>query len=101
VAAARLSARLTGLSGEESERIRQLLERAGLPTTVNLSAAQRRKVLAAMMLDKKVSGGEVKFVLARRIGEVVFGQQVPAAELQAVLETMGKSPTAKSRKTRI
>ncbi len=32
-----------------------------------------------MQLDKKVSGGEIKFVLARRIGAVEFGHQVPLA----------------------
>jgi 3-dehydroquinate synthetase len=30
-----------------------------------------------MKLDKKVSGGEIKFVLARKIGMVEFGQAVP------------------------
>ena len=39
--------------------------------------SQRRKLFAAMRLDKKVSGGEIKFVLAKRIGKVVWGQRVP------------------------
>jgi len=30
-----------------------------------------------MRLDKKVSGGEINFVLARRIGQVEFGHRVP------------------------
>ena len=30
-----------------------------------------------MRLDKKVSGGEFKFVLAKRIGKAVWGQRVP------------------------
>ena len=38
-----------------------------------------------MKLDKKVSGGEIKFVLARRIGEVEFGQNVPAAMIEQML----------------
>ena len=38
-----------------------------------------------MQRDKKVSGGEIKFVLARRIGEVVWGQKVPLARVEAVL----------------
>ena len=29
-----------------------------------------------MKLDKKVSGGEVKFVLAQKIGRVVWAQRV-------------------------
>ena len=38
-----------------------------------------------MKLDKKVSAGEIKFVLAERIGKVVWGQKVPAAVLQEAL----------------
>ena len=29
-----------------------------------------------MRLDKKVSGGEIKFVLAKKIGKVVWNQRV-------------------------
>ena len=79
VAAARLSARLLGLPARDVERIERLFQRAGLPTQVKLNAPQRQKLLAAMQLDKKVSGGEIKFVLARRIGAVEFGHRVPTA----------------------
>ena len=79
VAAAKLSAQLLGLPAREVERIERLFQRAGLPTQVKLNAPQRQKLLAAMQLDKKVSGGEIKFVLARRIGAVEFGHQVPLA----------------------
>jgi 3-dehydroquinate synthase len=85
VAAAKLSARLLGLSAREVDRIENLFHRAGLPTHVKLNAPQRQKLLAAMKLDKKVSGGEIKFVLARKIGAVEFGRQVPAARLAGAL----------------
>jgi 3-dehydroquinate synthetase len=39
-----------------------------------------------MKLDKKVSAGEVKFVLAKRIGKVVWGQNVPESLIRAVLD---------------
>jgi 3-dehydroquinate synthetase len=42
-------------------------------------------MMAAMKLDKKVSGGEVKFVLAKRIGLVEPGRQVPADLLAQAL----------------
>jgi 3-dehydroquinate synthase len=87
VAAARLSARTLGLPQNDVERIASLLKRAGLPIQVKLSPAQRQKVLAAMKLDKKVSGGEVQFVLAKRIGAVSFGQRVPATLLEEVLNS--------------
>jgi 3-dehydroquinate synthase len=81
VVAARLSTQVLGLPAREADRIESIFQRAGLPTRVKLNAPQRRKLLAAMRLDKKVSGGEVKFVLARRIGAVEFGRRVPAALL--------------------
>src|SRR5688572_18113779 len=72
-AAAKLSARVLGLRQREVERIITLFERAGLPVQIALSARQREKLFSAMRLDKKVSSGEIKFVLAKRIGEVVCG----------------------------
>lgn len=85
VAAARLSARVLGLPAREVKRISDLFERTGLPTRVKLNARQRQKLLAAMRLDKKVSGGEIKFVLARRMGRVVWGQRVLETEILRVL----------------
>ncbi len=85
VAAARLSAKLTGLPASDVTRITELFERAALPTRVKLSAAQRVKLFAAMRLDKKVTGGEIKFVLAQRIGKVVWGRRVPEATIQQLL----------------
>lgn len=85
VAAAQLSATILGLPQPETGRIAQLLMRAGLPTELKLTSGQRPKVLRAMALDKKVRDGEVKFVLARRIGSVAIGQRVPATVLESVL----------------
>jgi 3-dehydroquinate synthase len=90
VAAALLSARRQGLSDGEVERIRRLLDRAGLPTTVRLDRRQRALVQKTMRLDKKVSEGEVKFVLAERIGRVVWGQGVPSAQIDETLEALGQ-----------
>ena len=88
VAAAHLSAELAGLSEQDVERIRALFVAAGLPVSIKLSSAQRAKLLAAMTLDKKVSGGEIKFVLAERIGKVVWGQRVPAAAVHRALDAI-------------
>ncbi len=85
VAAAKLSTELLGLHGAELERITNLFAQAGLPTQIKLSAAQRRRILAAMKLDKKVSHGEVKFVLAEKIGKVRWGQSVPPALIAQAL----------------
>ena len=85
VAASQLSSRLLGLPERDGQRIASLFERAGLPTQLKVNGAQRRKLLAAMRLDKKVSGGEIKFVLAKGIGRVEYGQKVPTGLLEEVL----------------
>jgi 3-dehydroquinate synthase len=88
VAAAILSQSLLGLPRSELERIQSLLDRAGLPTSIPLNSGQREKLRAAMKLDKKVRAGRVKFVLARRIGRVECGHEVPARLLDQALDTL-------------
>jgi 3-dehydroquinate synthase len=85
VAAARLSARLLGLPAREVDRVAAIFQRTGLSTSVSLNALQRQNLLASMRLDKKVSGGEVKFVLARRIGSVSIGHNVPPHLIEQAL----------------
>jgi 3-dehydroquinate synthetase len=36
-------------------------------------------------LDKKVSAGEINFVLAKKIGKVVWGQKVSTALIEEIL----------------
>jgi 3-dehydroquinate synthase len=91
VAAAKLSTALAGLPENDATRITELFQRAGLPTEVKLNTSQRPKLLAAMKLDKKVSDGEIKFVLAKKIGQVVWGQRVPTTEIERVLTTDGRA----------
>ncbi len=85
VAAAKISQELSGLSAGEVARIEALFAEADLPTRVKLNAAQTKRLLAAMKLDKKVSGGEIKFVLAQAIGRVITGQRVPEASVRQAL----------------
>lgn len=84
-AAARLSGLILGLPAAEVKRIQSLLERTGLATSVKLNERQRTKLFAAIKLDKKVSDGEARFVLAKRIGKVVWNQRVPEAVIHRVL----------------
>ena len=44
------------------------------------------KLLTAVKLDKKISGGQVKFVLAKSIGRVDFGTEVPQAFIRASMK---------------
>ncbi len=85
VAAAKISAQILGLPEDQVERIATLFQRAGLPVAVKLNPAQREQLYAAMKLDKKVTGGEVKFVLARRIGEIQLSHRVPKALIEHVM----------------
>jgi 3-dehydroquinate synthase len=85
VAAAKLSQKILGLPQRDVERIKNLFQRAGLPTQIQLNSNQRKKLFAAMLLDKKVSGGEIRFVLARKIGSVEFGKKVSPALIEEVL----------------
>jgi 3-dehydroquinate synthase len=89
VAAAKLSHTILGLPSADVVRIEKLFIRSGLPVKIKLSGTQRAKLFAAMKLDKKVSGGEVKFVLAQKIGKVVWGQQVASTSINEVLEFVG------------
>ena len=85
VAASKLSQKVLGLPSGDAGRIESLLHRSGLPVKLKLNPRQRKKLFAAMRLDKKVSDGEVRFVLAETIGRVRFGCLVPAELLaQAV-----------------
>ena len=84
VLAADLSARIGWLAAADALRVRDLVARAGLPVTPPPSVVGD-EVLAAMGLDKKVIDGRVRFVLARRIGEVAVTHDVPPAALRQTL----------------
>ncbi|HEV2318230.1 MAG TPA: 3-dehydroquinate synthase [Verrucomicrobiae bacterium] len=85
VIAARLSEMILGMPPDDVQRIEALFGRAGLPTHIELRPARRQKLFTAMRLDKKSAGGEVRFVLARKIGEVEFGKRVPAEAIDSAL----------------
>jgi len=71
------------ISSEEPERLRRLLERAGLPTSVpGISSTQ---MLEHMSIDKKVQAGRVRFVLLKGIGASFVSADYPDAALQRAL----------------
>ncbi|HEY3762806.1 MAG TPA: 3-dehydroquinate synthase [Verrucomicrobiae bacterium] len=89
VAAAGLSRKIQKMPQSEVGRVGELFKRAGLPTQIRLNAGQRQKLFMAMRLDKKVGGGEIKFVLAKKIGKVVWSQRVPEHLITQTLEEIG------------
>jgi 3-dehydroquinate synthase len=86
VAAAKLSHKILGLPSGDVARIEKIFVHAGLPVKIKTNPAQRKRLFTAMRLDKKVSGGEVKFVLAEKLGRVKFGCNVPMDMIEQVLE---------------
>ncbi len=84
VMAAELSQRLGWISAQDVTRIRNLLERAGLP--VSGPALGTSKYLQLMGLDKKVVGGKMRFVLLRGLGHAVVSADVPEFVLRQTLE---------------
>lgn len=94
VAAAHISAQVLSFPADDVARVTELFRRVGLPTTIKLTPYQRVRLFAAMKLDKKVSGGEIKFVLAKRVGKVVWGLRVAptliAQSLQAAAAPASK-----------
>lgn len=83
VAAARISNKMGILGKSELERLKGIIERAGLPTEVpNLSV---ESIMQAMEHDKKIVGGRVRFILAKSIGEVFITEEVSPSLVEEVL----------------
>jgi 3-dehydroquinate synthase len=85
VVEAKISEKILGLPEGDARRIENLFRQAGLPVQITFSGAQRRKFFDAMRLDKKARDGEVRFVLARKMGKVEFGQRVPTEAIERAL----------------
>lgn len=81
--AADLSERLGWLARDDVERVRRLLERAGLPCAAPRVGAAR--ALELMGMDKKVLGGRIRLVLMRRLGDGVVTGDYPGQALQETL----------------
>jgi len=81
-------AHLAGLcDASVPERVEQLLNSYGLPTSLS---AIRRKISAvelmdSMRVDKKMEGGKIRFVLPKKIGEVAATKEWEERMLNEVL----------------
>ncbi|MCX8156392.1 MAG: 3-dehydroquinate synthase [Verrucomicrobiae bacterium] len=86
VAEAWLSQQHTGLPAAEAQRLRRLLAAAGLPVHYAPGEVPWEKLLQAMQLDKKVSQGQIKFVLLFALGRAVWGQPVSPEQIRQAME---------------
>jgi 3-dehydroquinate synthase len=85
VYAAEVSVRQTGLPRESAARLRRLLAALGLPVDWRGEGAVSWEAARAVMArDKKACAGVVRFVLARGLGSVQYGCEVPEAVLRDV-----------------
>ena len=87
VYATRLALRMGLCDAKLLERIEKLIKAYGLPTS--LSALSRRpsvtELMDAIQVDKKVEDGKVRFILPKRIGEVVITKEWDEKVLRDVL----------------
>jgi 3-dehydroquinate synthase len=90
VMAARLSILHCGLAESDAARLESLLDGLGLPTALGEHDLSVDGMVEAMGMDKKVSDGRLKFVLAQNLGDVVICDDVGLDVLVGVLrEQMG------------
>ena len=92
VAAAMIGAMVCNFNETDVQRIKQLIKRTGLPMCYKLDEASQKKLIEAMRLDKKASGGEAKFVLPTKIGTVKFGQKLPIEVIEKVVNEISECP---------
>lgn len=85
VGAAYISNRLGFLSDDDYQSIRDILGKTGLP--LRIDRTDRKMVYETMFLDKKIKGGRLKFILPRKIGEVIQYTEVPE---ELIMEALGE-----------
>ncbi len=71
----------------ECDRILNLIEFAGLPTSIN-EISETEKLLEIMQRDKKTKDGRIRLVLPKKIGEVFITGDVPLEVMKKVIEEM-------------
>jgi 3-dehydroquinate synthase len=87
VAACTISVKKTGLRPEQRDAIVSLLERFGLPTRLP-SKFPRKKILDAVVVDKKFEDGKVRFVLTPRIGVAYIAHDVTLDDIREAVRAL-------------
>jgi 3-dehydroquinate synthase len=86
VAACLIAKELDMIDDTIVKRVKDLLEKLRLPTTVDL---QSDKVISSLKVDKKIRDGKIKFVLPKKIGKVEIVDDVPIPVIRKVLKQIG------------
>jgi 3-dehydroquinate synthase len=79
-----MAGELSNIGADELDRLRRLIERAGLPTTPPALGAPA--YLKAMSRDKKVQKKELRFVLLQRLGAAVVTSEYNEADLYNICD---------------
>ncbi len=89
-AAARLSARLGGVDEHAVGRVDRVLSAHALPLRLRepLSVAA---LMAAMARDKKVRGGQLRFVILKQLGEAATQSGIAPEAVEAIWRELGAS----------
>jgi len=85
-----LSSAVKGLSDAERERLISLIKKLGLPAGIGGGRAEWKDFRDAIASDKKKSGSVPRFVLAERLGAVIFGCEVEENEMKKAFDVMPK-----------
>jgi 3-dehydroquinate synthase len=80
-----MAAELSGIDASEITRLRNLIERTGLPVAPPPIASD--ELLAAMGRDKKVKHKEMHFVLLRKLGEAFVTSEYDESRLHDICRT--------------
>ncbi len=82
--ASRLSNEMDKCSSLVGERVEKLLSKLNLP--VKSPALDPNEIIESMYHDKKTTAKKIKFILAKKIGEVEIIDEVPEATLKKTLD---------------
>ena len=82
------SARMNQSSPDDTKRIKAYLKKIGLPTDISMIKRHIKgadQMLEFIAQDKKVSRGNLTFILTKGIGKAFVAKNVPASEVKAFL----------------
>jgi 3-dehydroquinate synthase len=85
-AAAFASQKLGLIDGSARNRILAIIEKAGLPVRGLKLDADR--IIQTMQSDKKVRGGNIRFILLDRIGHAILRENLPPALIRDAIESL-------------
>ena len=94
VLASELSMSLGGLDAAQCSRIRELVRRAGLPTSPPAWPAE--EFLRLMAHDKKTASGRIRYVVLRNMGHAELQHVADALVIDAIRKTIASEADSRA-----